>query len=400
MKESNIRLIISCNTKGIAEELILDSDNFFTSTEFPISLPTLAAPDSLDALADLWVQVMDKSMEENVSINLKSENRIVNFKFSGYLLKDKILLCGTTKIAHTEKTLGEILQINNEQQNLIRRAEKKLSLHQRLEKREINEIMLNDFSQLNNELINKQRELAQMNTKILHLNKKLEKANENMQMFVYSVSHDLKEPVRTVNSFLSLFLKKFGGTLEGKSKTYFDFALDGARRLDNMINDLLEYYRASDIIADEIVDLNKIVHEVFLLLQKQIDDRNAKITISPLPVLKGSKTGWRQIFQNLISNAIKFVPVDRHPEIKISAIQTDNIWQISIADNGMGIDSKFHESIFNHFKRLHNKTEYEGTGIGLAIVKKIVENFDGDIRIESEPGKGATFIVSIGSTEH
>lgn len=393
----NIRLIISCDTKGIAEELLLDSDDFFESTEFPIGLPNLVAPDSLDALANLWLQVMDQSMEENFTINLQSANRKIKFTFSGYLLKDKVLLCGSNSIAQTEKVLSEIYQINNEQQNHIRRTEKKLINLQRTEKREMNEGALNDFSLLNNELINKQRELAQKNAKILQLNKKLEEANENMKMFAYSVSHDLKEPVRMVTSFMNLFHKKYGNSLEDKANTYVNFALDGARRLDNMISDLLEYYRASGITSDEIVDLNKVVDDVIQLLQKQIEDRNAKITVSSLPVLKGSHTGWRQIFQNLISNAIKFVPDKRSPEIKISAIQVEKSWYISVSDNGIGIDSKLHDTVFQHFKRVHNNAEYEGTGMGLTIVKRIVENFDGDIKIESEPDKGTTFTISVSS---
>ena len=220
MKGSNkdIRLIISCDTKGIAEELLLDSDNFFEKTDFPVGLPNIVAADSLDALPNLWLQVMDKSMEENFSINLQSANRKIKFTFSGYLLKDKVLLCGSNSVAQTEQVLSEIYQINNEQQNHIRRTEKKLITLQRKEKREMNEEVLNDFSLLNNELINKQRELAQKNAKILQLNKKLEAANENMNMFAYSVSHDLKEPVRMVTSFMDLFHKKYESSLDDKAK--------------------------------------------------------------------------------------------------------------------------------------------------------------------------------------
>ena len=395
----DIRLIISCDTKGIAEELLLDSDDLFKSTEFPIGLPNLVAPDSLDVLANLWLQVMDKAMEENVSIKLQSKNREIKVTFSGYLLKDKILLCGSNSVAQTEKVLSDIYMINNEQQNHLRRTEKKLISLQRKEKREMNEKILNDFSLLNNELINKQRELAQKNAKILQLNEKLEAANENMQMFAYSVSHDLKEPVRMVNSFMKLFHKKYGESLDDKAHKYVNFALDGAGRLDGMINDLLEYYRASGIKSDEMVDLNEVMDEVLELLQKQITDRNARIAITSLPVLQGSHTGWRQIFQNLVSNAIKFVPEKRSPEINISATQGDKSWQISVSDNGIGIEPEFQDSVFIHFKRLHKNSDYEGTGMGLAIVKRIVENFDGDIKVESEPDKGSTFTITIGSTQ-
>lgn len=382
----------------MVEQLLLDSDDFFEATEFPAALPSLTAPDSLDALAHLWLQVMDKSMEENISINLQSASRTIKFTFSGYLLKDKVLLCGSNSAAQMEKALSGILQISNEQQNHIRRAEKELINLQRTEKQEMNEASLNDFSRLNNELINKQRELTQKNAKILLLNKKLEAASENMQMFAYSVSHDLKEPVRMVNSFMTLFQKNYGDSLDDDARTYVNFALDGARRLNSMITDLLEYYRASASAADETVDLNEVVNEVLQLLQKQTEDRDAKIVVSPLPTVQGSYTGWRQILQNLVSNGIKFVPNERHPEIKISAIQKDDTWQISVSDNGTGIDPKFHKTIFNLFRRVHASSDYEGTGMGLAIVKKVVENFEGDIALESEPDQGTTFTISIGSS--
>lgn len=393
---NNIRIIISCNTQGIAQELLLDSDNFFESREFPIALPGLVASDSQDALADLWIQVMDKSMVEDISINLQAEGRTMEFTFSGYQLKDKVLLCGSNKVDEAEEALIEIVQMNNEQQNHIRRAEKKLSnLQIQIEDGEKVEHLLNDFSLLNNELINKQRELAQKNARILQLNNKLKTANESLEMFSYSVSHDIREPVLSIKSILNLLDKFYGDNLDDKARTFINHALDGTQRLDRMIQDLLEYYRASDITSEETVDLNMVVNDVLSLLQQRIEDRGATITTSALPQLQGSATGWKQIFQNLISNAIKFVPDDRRPEINISAHQTDNSWHISVSDNGTGIDPKHQDTIFKHFKRADTNSEYEGTGMGLAIVKKIVENFEGEIKMESEPGKGTEFIISI-----
>jgi signal transduction histidine kinase len=184
-------------------------------------------------------------------------------------------------------------------------------------------------------------------------------------------------------------------SLDEKAKEYIDFAVDGANRLDNMIKDLLEYYRAVNITASETVDLNEVLKEVQQLLKKQIEESKARITSDSLPVLPGSSTGWRQVFQNLVSNAIKFVPDNRIPEIKLSSKQTYETWQISVSDNGIGIAPEHRKNIFDLFKRGKNRKEFEGTGMGLAIAEKIIDNLEGQIRFEPELNKGTTFYITL-----
>ena len=396
MNSSNqeINLIISCNRKGIAEKIYLDSDHFFENITLPVGLHTLVHPDSMEALGELWMHVIDHTMVENILVTLQSENRSMVMSFSGYLLKDKILLCGNNKESSTEKVLSEMLEINNEQLNQIRSSQKELfKLKQDKKNWDMNESILNDFSQLNNDLTNQQRQLAQQNVKIMKLNKKMEIANENMNMFAYSVSHDLKEPVRMIHSFMGLIQKKYADQLDEKGKKFVDLAVDGSLKLNQMINDLLVYYRSTAPQVDELVDLNLVVEEIKLLLKRQIEEKKARIIASELPVITGSLTGWRQLMQNLVSNAIKFVPPGRTPEIRITAENLGQEWKISVADNGTGIDPDMQESVFKLFKRAHSENEYEGTGIGLAIVKRIVQSFDGDISIESEMDKGSTFVI-------
>lgn len=394
--QKDIKLILTCNSKGIVQQVVLDTDSMIDAAELPSGLHAIVSPDSLDALADFWLQVTNKGMVENVMLKLQISDIPTTYSFSGYLLDDKILLCGSNKISSMEKALTEILKINNEQQNHIRQAEKQLITQQQtIDKLHKGEGLLVDFSKLNNELVNKQRELTLTSNKILQLNKKLEKANENMKMFTYSISHDLKEPVRMISSFIGLLEKKYGSTLDDKANQYLHFALDGATRLNAMITDLLEFYRSSEISNNELTDLNEVVQDVTKILKSTIDEKNASITITQLPVLHGSFSGWRQVFQNLISNALKFTPDDRTPVIDITATQQNNVYQISVSDNGPGIAEEDQHTIFHLFKRAHSNKNLEGSGMGLAIVKRIVELYDAEIHVESELGKGSSFVIGV-----
>jgi signal transduction histidine kinase len=395
--ENIIRVLFKCDKNGLAEKVLLDNAGIFGRTEFPISMLQLVAPENLTQFGQFWANVLKNSMEENFLVSFIWEGSVFKLSLSGYLLKNKVLICGSTEFSSIGDAMKELMLINSEQQTKIRLVEKSNRMLKSNYTKEINEEFLNDFSKLNNELINKQRELERKNGEILKLNKDLEKARDDMQMYVYAVSHDLKEPVRMVKSFMSLFNKKFGGNLDGKALSYINFAIDGANRMELMINDLLEYYNVTASIKDEssTVDLNEILSKTLNLLQLQIDETKAEITYDSLPEVMGSETGWKQIFQNLISNAIKYVPTDRHPKILIDATLKDKMWELSIKDNGIGMEKENYEKIFVIFKRLHNKQEYSGTGIGLAIVKKNIENLGGEIWLESVPGEGSTFFFTV-----
>ncbi len=241
-------------------------------------------------------------------------------------------------------------------------------------------------------------QLKELNEELEKRAKELAASNQELEQFAYVASHDLQEPLRMVTSFLTQIEKKYYDQLDEKGKTYIQFAVDGAKRMRQMILDLLEYSRAGRNVAEtEDVDLNILVKEIIGLHQKQVEETKARISINQLPILSVSKTPLRQVFQNLISNSLKYIQLNQEliPEISISAKDTGNNWQFEIKDNGIGIDPQFFDKIFVIFQRLHDKTEYSGTGIGLAITKKIIENLDGKIWINSQPGKGSSFFFTI-----
>ena len=224
----------------------------------------------------------------------------------------------------------------------------------------------------------------------------IKKTNTELEQFAYVASHDLQEPLRMVTSFLSQLEKKYSDKLDDKAKEYIFYAVDGAKRMRQIILDLLEFSRAGksdDKIKD--IDINEIVKEIQFLHHKQIEELNAIITTNNLPIIKGYVTPLRQIFQNLIGNSLKYHRKGIPPEIKITAVETENSWEFSIIDNGIGIESQYFEKIFVIFQRLHNKEDYAGTGIGLALTKKIIENMGGNIWVDSSENRGSSFHFTI-----
>ncbi|MGE5457208.1 MAG: sensor histidine kinase [Methanococcaceae archaeon] len=223
----------------------------------------------------------------------------------------------------------------------------------------------------------------------------LEQSNKDLEQFAYVASHDLQEPLRMVSSYVRLLSIKFEGRLDNDAQTYIDFAIDGAKRMNNLINDLLVFSRVStraNLFAS--TDLNKVISEVAGDLQLLIRENKAEIKTATLPVIKADEVQMRQLFQNLIVNAIKFRNVDP-PVIKISFELKNNMWLFSVSDNGIGIDQQFYDRIFMIFQRLHEREKFPGTGIGLAICKKIVERHNGIIWVESQPLKGSTFYFTL-----
>jgi light-regulated signal transduction histidine kinase (bacteriophytochrome) len=228
---------------------------------------------------------------------------------------------------------------------------------------------------------------------------RLEHSNAELQQFAYVASHDMQEPLRMVTSYLDLLHRKYGSELDSKAKEYITFAVDGAERMRELINDLLEYSRVeSRPMKLEDVDVNKLVDEVVKDLHVAIVEAKAEVFVGPLPTIVADKMKIKQVFQNLISNAVKFhgaVPL----VVAVSAHRMEGEWKFAVQDNGIGIDPKYKEKIFEMFQRLHTKEEYPGTGIGLAITKKIVEQHGGRIGVESELGKGSTFYFTMPSKD-
>ena len=223
-------------------------------------------------------------------------------------------------------------------------------------------------------------------------NNELRRANADLEQFAYSASHDLREPLRQVAIYSQLLEKKYGDKLEGKGSQYLEYCVEGAHRLEMLISDLLAYSQAT-LTADvllEPVDIYQVLDTVKKNLSTSIAETAAEISASSLPVVYANSVPLVHLFQNLISNALKYRS-KKQPRIEIGAAEDGSYWRFSVQDNGIGIPQEFQTQIFGIFKRLHNRAEYPGTGIGLAICQKIVDQYGGRIWVESEPGHGSTF---------
>ena len=225
----------------------------------------------------------------------------------------------------------------------------------------------------------------------------LERSNAELEQFAHVVSHDLQEPLHTLAGFLELVAEK-GSELDEETKLYIERALAGADRMRRLILDLLEYSRVSTKGQNLVeTDTDALVREVITSLHSSITESGGVVTHDPLPVVMGDPWQLTQLFQNLIANGLKFRG-DASPEVHVSAERRDDEWLFSIRDNGIGIDPRYAVHIFTIFQRLHGRDEYSGTGIGLAICRKIVERHGGRIWVESEQGEGATFSFTLRAT--
>jgi PAS domain S-box-containing protein len=216
-----------------------------------------------------------------------------------------------------------------------------------------------------------------------------------LQQFAYVVSHDLQEPLRTIVNCLHLLVHHSQSQLDAAAKEYIDLVVDGAQRMQQLIRDLLAYTRVSNT-APTFTDLacEAVLVRTLQNLQAAITDSGAEITHEPLPTVRGDEQQLGLVFQNLLSNALKFRGPEP-PRIHLSVRQDGPYWVFSVQDNGIGLDPQHAERIFGVFQRLHAREQYQGTGIGLAICKKIVERHGGRIWVESELGKGATFLFTL-----
>jgi PAS domain S-box-containing protein len=223
----------------------------------------------------------------------------------------------------------------------------------------------------------------------------LKRSNEQLEQFAYVASHDLQEPLRMITSYLQLLERRYKSALDQDASDFIAYAVDGATRMKALINDLLAYSRVKTGEQNFAqFETGKAVEQAITNLQMQINESGAEIICSSLPVILGNEAQFVQLFQNLLSNSIKFHGAEA-PKIKINAVQNDNMWKFSVQDNGIGIEPQYVDRIFIIFQRLHTKDRYPGTGIGLAICKKVVEHHGGRIWAESTPGDGTTFWFTI-----
>jgi PAS domain S-box-containing protein len=251
------------------------------------------------------------------------------------------------------------------------------------------------FKNVNNRKKTEQQ-MQKMYNELSVQTKQLASINAELEQFAYVASHDLQEPLRMVSSFLMQLDKNYKEQLDERAKQYIHFAVDGAQRMRQIILDLLEYSRIGRVEQKkEVIDLNDIVKELQVLYRAQIEEVNAEITTADLPKVYSSKAPIRQVFHNLFSNAIKYKDKNRPLQINIGVSEAEEQWIFSISDNGIGIHEEYHKKVFVIFQRLHSKGEYPGTGMGLTICKKIVENMGGKIWVDSKEGQGSTFYFTV-----
>ncbi len=232
---------------------------------------------------------------------------------------------------------------------------------------------------------------AQLNKAVNDINRK----NKELEQITYITSHDLQEPVRTINSLVNVFKTKYANSLDASGITMLKFLDVATLRMRDLIKDLLEYSIIGKKKEKVKIDCNVLLKTITDDLSLKINTTNATINWSNMPQIMGIKAEMRLLFQNLISNALKFKHKDSAPTITISAEEKEEDWLFTIADNGIGIETKHLDKIFSIFHRVHSKDEFEGTGIGLAHCAKIVEIHDGEIWVESEVNKGSTFFFTI-----
>jgi signal transduction histidine kinase len=260
-------------------------------------------------------------------------------------------------------------------------------------------ILANNFNLMAEELEKLEQENKEVNNslekKVHQRTQEIESKNKELEQFAYVASHDLQEPLRTISGFVDLLRKEYGEKLEGNGHVYMNYLSQASDRMKTLIKDLLDYSRIGREKATMRVECKLLLDEVLADLGKSIRDSKAHITSGPLPVLRAYPTELKLLFQNLIVNAIKFRHQERTPKISVAAVEEKGYWRFCVTDNGIGIEKQFLKRIFIIFQRLHNRAQYDGSGIGLAHCKKIAEFHQGEIWADSTPGQGSRFFFTI-----
>lgn len=295
--------------------------------------------------------------------------------------------------AMTAKLSGSYQDLENEIRERKRAEAALQKLNQELEMRvtERTENLRSSLESLQQEIDHRKRAEGRLQATLADL----ERSNLELEQFAYVASHDLQEPLRMISSYTQLISQRYEGQLDEKAKKFIGYAVDGAVRMQQLINDLLAYSRVnSQGKTFDTVDSHAILGEALRNLAVVIKENLALIVNDDLPMVRADATQLRQVFQNLIGNAVKFRSADL-PRIHVSVCDLGREWRFSVKDNGIGIEEQYAARVFVIFQRLHTRQEYPGTGIGLALCKRIVERHGGVIWFESEPGKGSTFYFTL-----
>ncbi|PHN03427.1 hypothetical protein CRP01_27475 [Flavilitoribacter nigricans DSM 23189 = NBRC 102662] len=260
------------------------------------------------------------------------------------------------------------------------------------QKKVINKVLETKVKQRTAELELVNNKLLVSNSELEHVNNKLLESNEELERFTYIASHDLKEPLRNITSFINLIQRKVGEKADEELEEYMDYVIRNTRQMYTLIDDVLNFSRiaALEVRGTKYIELNVLMIDVEATLSRTIAEKNAELEVDTLPVIQAHNTHVFMLLKNLIENGLKYNESPQ-PRVKISYREEGDFYRFSVEDNGIGIDPVYHEQIFEMFKRMNTRDKYDGTGIGLATCKKIVTKYGGEIGIRSEEGKGSTF---------
>lgn len=259
--------------------------------------------------------------------------------------------------------------------------------------------LADNFNAMADELNRLESENKEVNSslekKVWQRTDEIERKNKELEQFAYVASHDLQEPLRTISAFAELLQQQYRGKLDDNADKFLDYLQLASERMKILIKDLLDYSRIGREKEARAVDCTMLLQDVLADMNKTIEENGARVDVEPLPVIRAYPTELKLVFQNLISNSIKFRRKDVPPVIDIGVAKEAHHWKFFVKDNGIGIEPQFQERIFIIFQRLHTRSQYEGSGIGLAHCKKIAELHGGNIWLQSVPGKGSTFYFTI-----
>lgn len=256
--------------------------------------------------------------------------------------------------------------------------------------------LASDMEAMRGRLVTELEETRGSRLQIAAQAEELKRSNAELEQFAYVASHDLQEPLRKITSFCQMLQQRYAPHLDERANTYIDFAVDGAKRMQVLINELLTFSRVGRVNTELVeMDLNEVAERALANLSTAVEESGAEVEVGDLPVIVGDRTQFVMLWQNLLGNSLKFRAPGRMPRIRIEAERLDGWWRMTVTDNGIGIPPNFADKIFVIFQRLHQRDAYEGTGIGLALCRKIVEQHGGTIVLDTEYTEGTRFVIML-----
>lgn len=388
-------LLVTCYANGIVKKISCTNPNHELTSVPGTGIHSLVKSESMAEFGSFWGKLLQSKVAKIPKIYLHTFLKEEPAEGIGIFFDHEVLLTFIPSDNSQELLLNDMMRMNSEQQNTLRLTQKKLAQFQYgFEKEYDTESYLKDFSRLNNELINQQRQLALLNREQETLNRKLKQTNEHLEQLNYSISHDLKEPIRTLSGMSQLILKQFDNDLPERAKTYLNLIQEASAKAQRMITDLQVFFKETQSGSTRPIPISEMLAQVKTVLSYLLEERSVELSIQleQQPVLPAV---FIQVFQNLIVNAVKYTPANKTPIVYITVKQHDGQIEFRVKDNGIGISESQQMQLFKLFHRIENELKTEGSGIGLSIVKTIVESHGGTICVESRPNEGSSFIVRV-----